>query len=67
VLEDGSFGNPEAHGDVPDAGGVISVLGEMLSGGLNDPSALGLRSGAGWSLPLVQRRRYPIAGDSWHK
>src|ERR1700722_4341469 len=66
VLEDGPFGNAEAYGDVPDASGVIPMLGKMMSSGLNDSGPFCLRAGAGLALPLIERRRNAIAGNSWH-
>ena len=56
VLEDGTLGDAERDGDVADAGGVITVLGEMLSGGFDDAAALCLGARASGGLALIERR-----------
>src|ERR1700722_9104707 len=60
VLEDGSFGDAQPHRNVPNASGVITMLGEMLGGGLNDSGSFCLRARAGRALPLIERRRKEI-------
>jgi hypothetical protein len=39
----------------------------MLCGGLNDPASFRFGARTRRDLSLVERRRDPIAGDSWHK
>ena len=53
MLEDGTFGDAEGDGDVADPRGMISVLGEMLSGGFDDAAALRLRTRARGRLALI--------------
>ena len=67
VLEDGTLGDAERDGDIADAGGVITMLREMLRGGFDDSAAFRLRSGARGGLALVLRRGNPVAGNSWHR
>src|SRR5260370_32570782 len=66
VLEDGTFGNTELECDVPDPGGMITVLGKVLRGGFNDAAALRFGAWARWRLALVERRSSAITGDSRH-
>src|SRR5580698_2043445 len=66
MLEDRTFGDAKCRGDIADAGGVITILREMLHGGFDDAGALGLRTGAGREVARVTRRGDGIAGDSAH-
>ena len=67
VLEDGTFGDAECGGNVADAGGLVTVLGEVLHGSVDDAGALGFGPGTGRVLTHVTRRCDGIAGDSAHE
>ena len=45
-MKDRTLGNAQLRGKVLDARGVITVLGEMAQGGVDDASTLGLPVGA---------------------
>src|ERR1035437_9821837 len=67
VLENGAFGNAERDGDVTDAGRVITLLGQMFRGNLDDAAALRVRTWTRGIPALVKGRSSAIAGDSRHR
>jgi hypothetical protein len=66
VLKNGAFGNAKREGDVTDSDRMMTTLGKMLRGSVDDAAALRLRPGTSESLALVMVRCTTVAGDSWH-
>jgi len=66
VLEDGTFGDAQGNSNISDPGGMVAVLGEMQSCGLDNATALRLGAGTRFELALIERRCSAIAGYSWH-
>ena len=60
MLEDRSLGNSQRGSDVSHSSGMVTLLGEMLHGGVDDARCACLRSAGAAEHVAVQRRRNPL-------